>query len=83
MQRRETVRGLVTACVLVSMAVFAAGCSKAEDTTPPVASMQVSLSRAKVALGSPIEVTYKFTVATNAPILGQRRVFVHFLDADE
>jgi hypothetical protein len=28
-------------------------------------------------------VTYKFTVAPNAPNLGPRRVFVHFLDADE
>ena len=45
--------------------------------------MQVSLSRPKVALGSPVEVTYKFTVAPDAPNLGQRRVFVHFLDADE
>ena len=83
MQRRETVRGLVTACVLTAMAVMAAACSKAEDTTPPVGTMQVTLSRPKAALGSPIEVTYKFTVAQNAPSLGQRRVFVHFLDADE
>ncbi|OFW38227.1 MAG: hypothetical protein A3J29_15765 [Acidobacteria bacterium RIFCSPLOWO2_12_FULL_67_14b] len=45
--------------------------------------LQVSLSRSKVALGSPVEVTYKFTVAQNAPNLGARRVFVHFLDADE
>jgi hypothetical protein len=65
------------------MAVTSAACGEAEDTTPPVAGMQVSLSRPKVALGSPVEVTYKFTVAANAPSLGQRRVFVHFLDADE
>ena len=83
MQRRERVRGLVTACVLAAMAVTSAACSEAEDTTPPVAGMQVSLSRPKVALGSPVEVTYKFTVASDAPNLGQRRVFVHFLDADE
>ena len=82
MQWRVSVRGLVAACVLSSMAALA-GCSKAEDTTPPVASLQVSLSRPKVALGSPVEVTYKFTVAQNAPGLGDRRVFVHFLDADE
>lgn len=60
-----------------------AGCSKAEDTTPPAGSVQVSLSRFKVALGSPVEVSYKFTVAPSAASLGQRRVFVHFLDADE
>jgi len=65
------------------MAVTAAACSRAEDTTPPVGSLQVSLSRPKVALGSPVEVTYKFTLAPNAPSLGPRRVFVHFLDADD
>jgi len=43
----------------------------------------VSLSRPKVALGSPVEVTYRFTLAQDAPNLGARRVFVHFLDADE
>jgi hypothetical protein len=83
MQRRESLRGLVTACVLTALAVTAAACSEAEDTTPPVGTMQVSLSRPKVALGSPVEVTYKFTLDANAPSLGQRRVFVHFLDADE
>jgi len=72
----------VTACVLTAIAALA-GCNQKEDTTPPVASVQVSLSRPKVALGSPVEVSYKFTMAQNAPNLGQRRVFVHFLDADE
>jgi len=76
-------RGLVTACVLTAMAVTAAACNKTEDTTPPVGAIQVTLSRPKAALGSPVEVTYKFTLASNAPSLGQRRVFVHFLDADE
>jgi len=83
MQRRDSVRGLVTACVLAALAVTAAGCSEKADTTPPVGSIEVALSRSKVPLGSPVEVTYKFTVASNAPNLGQRRVFVHFLDADE
>jgi hypothetical protein len=83
MQRREKLRGLVTACVLAAISLTAAACTKAEDTTPPVGAMQVSLSRPKVALGSPVEVTYKFTLAADAPSLGQRRVFVHFLDADE
>ena len=82
MQRRARVRVAVTACVLTAIAALA-GCNQKEDTTPPVASVQVSLSRPKVALGSPVEVTYKFTMAQNAPNLGQRRVFVHFLDADE
>jgi hypothetical protein len=88
MQRTETlrarrVRGRGAACVLAALAVTLAGCGEPEDTTPPVGNLQVSLSRPKVALGSPIEVTYKFTVAPNAPAFGQRRVFAHFLDADD
>ena len=77
------VRRLRTAAVLAILAVTLAGCGKAEDTTPPVGTLQVSLSRPKVALGSPVEVTYKFTPAANAPNLGARRLFVHFLDADD
>lgn len=83
MQRRDLFGVLTTAAVLAGLMVSLAGCGPAEDTTPPVAGMQVSLSRPKVALGSPVEVTYKITVAPNAPSLGARRVFVHFLDADE
>ena len=69
--------------VLAALAAMLAGCGETEDTTPPVGNLQVSLSRPKVALGSPIEVTYKFTVAPDAPAFGQRRVFAHFLDADD
>jgi hypothetical protein len=83
MQRTVTLRGIGTACVLAALAVTLAACGEAEDTTPPVGNLQVSLSRPKVALGSPVEVTYKFTVAADAPALGQRRVFAHFLDADD
>lgn len=74
---------LWTAAVLMALTVTLPACGPAEDTTPPVGTLEVSLSRAKVALGSPVEVTYKFTMAADAPNLGARRVFVHFLDADE
>jgi hypothetical protein len=72
-----------TATVLAACAVTLAGCGEAEDTAPPVGTIEVSLSRPKLALGSPVEVTYSFTVAPDAPALGPRRVFAHFLDADE
>jgi hypothetical protein len=75
--------GLRTLCALTLLAASLAGCGEPEDTTPPVGNLQVTLSRSKVALGSPVEVTYKFTVAPNAPAFGQHRVFAHFLDADE
>jgi hypothetical protein len=83
MQRMAMLRAIGTTCVLAALTLSLAGCGETEDTTPPVANMQVSLSRPKVALGSPVEVTYKFTVEPNAPALGQRRVFAHFLDADD
>ena len=76
-------RGLRTAALMTGLAVTLVGCGQAEDTTPPVGTLQVTLSRSKVALGSPVEVAYKFTAAADAPNLGSRRVFVHFLDADE
>lgn len=69
--------------MLAALAITLAGCGEAEDTTPPVANLQVSLSRPKVALGSPVEVTYRITVEPGASSLGQRRVFAHFLDADD
>jgi len=77
------VRRLRTAAALATLAVTLVGCGEKEDTTPPVGTLQVSLSRPKVALGSPVEITYKFTPAADAPNLGTRRMFVHFLDADE
>lgn len=58
-------------------------CSKGTDTSPAVASVEVGLSKPRVPLGSPIEVAYRFRVANDAPPLGNRKVFVHFVDADE
>lgn len=67
---------------LVSLTAMVA-CSKPADTAAPVGTIAVSLSRTRVALGSPIEVTYKITLAPDAPAVGDRKVFVHFLDADD
>lgn len=60
-----------------------AGCGKKEDTTPPVATPAFSASRARAALGSPLDLTYRFNVAANAPAFDRDyRVMVHFLDSD-
>lgn len=59
-------------------------CSRSEAPGPPVATPTVTFARPRAALGSPIEVTYRFQVAANAPAFDQDfRVFVHFLDGDE
>jgi hypothetical protein len=70
------------AALVLAVGLVAAGCGKKEDTAPVQGSVAVSLSRPRVALGSPVEITYKFTVAPDAGSLGARKVFVHFLDAD-
>ena len=72
--------GLVVAAV--ALGLMAAACGAKEDAAPVQGTMSVALSRPRVALGSPVEITYKFTVAPGAGSLGARKVFVHFLDAD-
>jgi hypothetical protein len=82
MQRRLIIQAGVIAALAVTVTVVA-GCGGTGQTGPAVASMSVSLSRPRVALGSPVDVTYRFTVAENAPSLAGRKVFVHVLDANE
>ena len=68
--------------VLALCATAVAGCGKPADTTPAQGTLAVQLSRSRVALGSPVDVTYRFTLAADATSLGARKVFVHFVDAD-
>lgn len=82
-RRRVMIRRMKAACVLPALAVTLCACGEPEDTAPPIGTIQVSLDRATVALGSLVEVTYRFTMAPGAPSLGPRRVFAHFLGADD
>jgi hypothetical protein len=67
---------------LVPIALLA-GCSRKVDEAPPVATPSVTLSRMDAAVGSPIDVTYRFDVAPNAPPFSEDyTVFVHVLDRD-
>ena len=65
-------------------AALVAGCSGGEeDTAAGVATPTVTLSRADAAVGSPVDVTYRFVVAPDAPPFAEDyTVFVHFLDLD-
>ena len=82
MQRRLLLRlSFVTA--LAATVVAAVGCAGSDTVGPAVASATVTLSRPRVALGSPVDMTYRFTVAPDAPSLAGRKVFVHFLDAND
>ncbi len=80
MRRRVSI-----SCCAVALAALAVvpGCSRKAADEPPVATPSVSLKHDKVPIGSPVKLTYKFAVASNAPdiIKGQDyMVFVHVLD---
>lgn len=68
--------------LIAGAAALASACGRRSDNQPPVATPTVTLSRARVALGAPIDVTYRFDVAQDAKIDRNYRVFVHFLDSE-
>jgi len=68
---------LFTAILLIG------GCGRTQETEPPVVTPTVTLARPDAAIGMPIEMTYRFVVAGNAPpFMEDDTVFVHFLDRD-
>jgi hypothetical protein len=72
----------VFACSII-LAGALAGCGKSSDQ-PPVATPAVAVNHTRVPLGSPLEITYEFKVAANAPAFAEDyRVFAHFVDENE
>lgn len=57
-----------------------AGCSREKAAEPPVATATLTLNKSKAAIGSPLQLTYKFVVAQDAKIDGNYSVFVHVLE---
>ena len=71
---------------IVVLAVVAAGlsaCRRKEAPAPPLATPSLTLNHDKAPLGSPIDIHYKFVVASNAHFPEDYRVMVHVVDADE
>jgi hypothetical protein len=61
----------------------AAGCARPEENAKPVATPAVTLSRSDAAVGTPVDITYRFRIAPDAPpFVEDYIVFVHFVDAD-
>ena len=59
------------------------GCARKKDDAPPVATPSVKLNRTEAAVGSPIDMSYRFVMAPSAPPLTEDyTVFVHVLDTD-
>jgi hypothetical protein len=74
------------ACVAAAgiCAASVAACRRKQPEPPPVATPSFSVNQTRIPLGSPVEVTYKFVVAPDAPPIKENyRVFVHFLDTDK
>lgn len=59
-----------------------AACGGDEPETPAVATPSLTLSRNQVAIGSPVQLTYRFQVAPDAKIDGDYTVFAHALTPD-
>jgi hypothetical protein len=74
-------RAAVVVCALFLVMPLAA-CSRKDTVEPPVATPTLTLSRQRVAIGSPLTLTYKFDVANDASFDADYWVFVHVLDPD-
>jgi len=76
-------RGPTYLLPVLAFAAVTAACSRADDNAPAVATPSLTLGSPIAAIGSPIEVTYRFAVAGDAPAFTEDYwVFVHFLDTD-
>jgi hypothetical protein len=69
--------------MLTSVGALAIGCGKKSSSAPPVATPSVSLNHDRAPAGSPLEITYKFIVGSNANFAENDRVMVHVVDTDE
>jgi len=67
------------ACVLLSVAA----CKRKEPDAPPVATPSVTVNHDRAPLGSPLDITYKFVVASDAKFDEDYRVMLHVVDTDE
>jgi len=75
---------IIRIVVLAAVAASLDGCRQKPPPEPGVATPSVTLARDKAPLGSPIEVTYRFDVAANAPPFAEDyKVFVGFVDTDQ
>jgi hypothetical protein len=69
--------------VFVLAAALSAGCQASDPSAPAMVTPSLTLSRSKVPLGGPVEMTYKFVVAKDAKFTQDYHVMVHFADQDE
>lgn len=66
----------------VAALVLLSGCGRGSTNEAAVATPSFSIARDRVAIGSPVELTYRFEVAADASFDRDYWVFVHVLDPD-
>jgi len=72
-------RSFLILCALAAL-VEAAACGRQEESAPCVATPSLTLARDRAAIGSPLNLTYRFDVTENAAIPQDYWVFMHVLD---
>ena len=78
----SSIVGRLYVCLFTAI-LLVAGCGRTKDTETPVVTPTVTLARPDAAIGMPVEMSYRFVVAGNAPAFAEDdTVFVHFLDRD-
>jgi hypothetical protein len=68
---------------VLALVLAIAGCGRTEENEKPVATPTVTLAGTSAAVGAPLDMKYRFVVASDAPPFAEDYwVFVHFLDTD-
>lgn len=68
---------------LAASGLSAGACRHKEPAAPPVATASVTLSHMRAPLGAPIDITYKFVVASDARFDEPLKVMMHVIDNDD
>ena len=81
---RGRVASVLAFCLFTLGLAAAIACGRGRGDEPPIATPSFSADRPRAPLGSPVELTYTFTVASvpEERFRGDYRVFVHFLDSE-
>src|SRR5438132_12926365 len=74
--KQQLSRSIVVCLVAIGVPISGA-CRRREPAAPALATPSVSLSHARAPLGSPLDVTYKFVVASDAHFDQDYRVMMH------
>jgi hypothetical protein len=80
--RRSHLFAAIPVALLAGAAALAGGCRHKEPAAAPVATPSLTINHPKAALGSPIDITYKFIPAAGAKFDEDYRVMVHVVDTD-